>query len=151
MAGYATNGGAMEAATRGYAAPNFQCLSNYMRFTDIFICPTDTERVRATNFSEFRNQNTSYFVAVDAGTNASNSILTGDRNLADGGKTLNPGLFIHTPLSKMNWTRALHNTNPRLTMGGLSFVDGHAEVIKGTHLDAVFLREDLATNRLAVP
>lgn len=146
-----TNGGSLEAATRGYAAANFQCLSNYLHTTTVLICQTDTSRVQATNFTQFRNLNVSYFVSIDSGTNEVDSILTGDRNLAGDGMPLNPGLFIHSPISKMNWTRELHNTNPRHTLGVLSFGDGHSEAVTDMNLNSTFLRGKLAANRLAIP
>ena len=147
----ATNAGTLEAANRGYAAPSFQCLSNYSFIPNVCICPTDTNRIQAANFAEFRNLNTSYFVSIDAGTNAANNILTGDRNLARNDKPINPGMFVYSEGANINWTRELHNTNPKSTMGVLSFGDGHAEMVKDMNLNSVFLRENLATNRLDVP
>ena len=147
-----TNGGALEAAIRGYAAPNFQCLSNYTSgATMIYICRADTNRVAAKNIAQLRNLNISYFISFDSGTEASASILTGDRNLAHDGNPLYAGLYICTPTSKMNWTRGLHTTNPKWAIGALSFIDGHAEMVKDADLNSVFLRENLATNRLCIP
>ena len=146
-----TNGGALEAATRGYAAPNFQSLSNYLRTTSIFICRTDTNRSPAIDFTRLNNLNVSYFVSLDAGTNAANNILTGDRSLANANKPLNPGLFVYSHGANMNWTRELHNVNQKWTLGVLSFGDSHAEVVKDANLNSFFQHEDLATNRLAIP
>jgi len=146
-----TNGGAQEAAARGYAASSFQCLSNYLRETTLFMCRTDTNRIPAANFAQFRNKNNSYFISLDAGTNAANNILTGDRNLANGGGPLKPGLFIYSRASKMNWTRELHGASPNYTLGVFSFGDTHAEAVQDMNLDSVFQRENLSTNRLAVP
>ena len=83
----ATNGGALEAAIRGYAAPNFQCLSNHT--PDIYVCNSDTNRVAAKNFAQLRNLNISYFISIDPSTKTADSILTGDRNLANDGNTRN--------------------------------------------------------------
>jgi len=147
----ATNGGTLEAATRDYAAPNFQCLSDFIRTPNVFICRTDTNRIQATNFTQFRNQNVSYLASLDAGSNAANSILTGDRNLANNNKPLNPGLFTYSRASDMNWTRELHGGNPKYTLGVFSFNDGHVEAVKGVNLNSIFQRENLATNRLIIP
>jgi len=147
----AANGGALEAATRGYVAPNFQCLSNIIRTPDVFICRTDTNRTQAADFAQFRNLNTSYLISIDAGSNAANIILTSDRNLADSGKPLNPGLFAYSHSSHMNWTRELHATHPKHAIGVLSFADDHAEVVRDVNLDSIFQRENLATNRLVIP
>jgi prepilin-type N-terminal cleavage/methylation domain-containing protein len=145
-----TNGGALEAAARGYAAANFKCLESYIRSMPVFICPTDTNRVQAVDYSQFKNRNVSYFVSLDGGTNPANSILTGDRHLASNGKPVNPGLFTYTTNSIMNWTHELH-ANVKNQVGVLSFADGHCEVVRDTGLGSIFQREGLATNRLAVP
>jgi prepilin-type processing-associated H-X9-DG protein len=148
----ATNGGCMEAGSRGYAAGIFLCLSNYGQNPKIYICPTDTNRISAKDFSGFRNQNASYFVAVDAGTNTPECILTSDRHLAGNGKPLKPGLFVCSPSNSMSWTRELHSgKNDTRTRGIMAFVDGHAESVQNTRLNQVFLRDNLATNRFCVP
>ena len=145
------NGGTMEYAARGYAAPNFQVLSNYLQLPIVFICPTDKSKVAATNYIQFNNQNTSYFVAFDFGTNNSVSILTGDRNLESNGKPAKPGSFIYSANANMNWTPELHNNLKNWAAGVLSFNDGHAEATKVANLNSIFQREGLATNHLAVP
>jgi prepilin-type N-terminal cleavage/methylation domain-containing protein len=146
-----TNGGSMEAADRGYAAANFVCLSNYLRATPVFVCPSDTNKATAADFTRMNNLNLSYFVSVDAATNATDSILSGDRHLAANGKPVKTGLFINTPGSKMSWTHEFHNANPATTFGVISFEDGHAQVVKNADLNPTFLHESLATNRLDIP
>jgi prepilin-type N-terminal cleavage/methylation domain-containing protein len=146
-----TNGGALEAADRGYAAASFGCLSNYLRTTSLFVCYSDSNRFSSTSFARFNDLNLSYFVSLDAATNAADSILTGDRHLAANGKPVNAGLFVNTPGSKMNWTHELHSANPTIILGIFSFEDGHAQVVRDADLNSTFLRENLGTNRLAVP
>jgi len=146
-----TNGGASEAANRGYAAANFLCLSTYMRNPDIYVCPTDTNRFRAADFSQLRNQNLSYFVAFAAPTNASDGILTGDRHLANNGKPLSPGLFCYSHSVNMDWTRELHGKMQYSTWGVLSFYDGHAQAVRSQNLNSTFRDERLDTNYLAIP
>ena len=147
----ATNGGALDAAASGQAAPIFLCLSNYLRTTTMFVCPADTNRMVAATFGQFHNFNLSYFAALDAGTNAAASVLMGDRHLAERGKPINPGLFIYSAGSKLNWTRELHSRNTPLPRGILTFEDGHTETVKDANVDSIFLRESLATNRLVIP
>jgi len=77
--------------------------------------------------------------------------LTGDRNLAKNNKPIGPGLFAYSLGSDMNWTRELHRGNPKYTLGVFSFGDGHVEVVKDVNLNPIFQRENLATNRLAIP
>jgi hypothetical protein len=146
-----TNIGTMEYAERGYAAPNFQVLSNFFNNNPaVFTCPTDKGKTVATNFAQFNNQNVSYFIGFDPGTNQPTSILTGDRHLENNGKPLKPGLFVYSNGSVMNWTHELHG-NVKRPIGCLSFVDSHVEAVRGERLTSVFQRQGSATNRIAVP
>ena len=146
------NGGTMEAAARGYAAPNFQILSNYFsKRPDIFVCPTDQTRKVVPSLMDFKNRNLSYFVAFGGGTNATVNILTGDRHLERNGNPVMPGLFIFSTNTAMNWTHELHGNVKNSTWGCLSFADGHCESMRGVNLNEVFQRENLKTNRLCVP
>jgi hypothetical protein len=150
-----TNGGTMEYAERGYAAPNFQILSNYLMKPSVLVCPTDKSKTVASNFARLDNQNVSYFIAFDPGTNLAVgvpavSILTGDRHLECNSKPLKPGLFVYSNGFAMNWTHELHGSG-RMPFGCLSFADGHAEVVVGERLTSIFQSQGSATNRLAVP
>jgi len=146
-----TNYGAMEAANRGYAAANFQVSSNYIRWPQVLVCPTDKARNTATNVAQLRNQNISYFVALGSNTNVANNILTGDRHLEANGKPAEPGLFVYSTNLTMNWTHELHDNVKNSTFGCFSFADGHAERIMDKGLNSIFQREGLATNRLCIP
>src|SRR5665213_585927 len=97
-----TNGGTMEYASRGYVAPNFQALSDYLKSPTAFVCPTDKIKTVATNDTQFNNQNVSYFAAFDASTNSAVSILTGDRHLEKNGKPVKAGSFIYLTNIAMN-------------------------------------------------
>jgi prepilin-type N-terminal cleavage/methylation domain-containing protein len=146
-----TNGGTMEYAARGYAAPNFQILSNYLKSPTVFVCPTDKAKIVATNGTQFNNQNVSYFVVFDTGTNNAVNILTGDRHLENNGKPVKPGSFIYSTNAVMNWTRELHGNVKNRALGVLSFTDGHIEIVRDANLNSVFQHEGMATNHLAVP
>jgi hypothetical protein len=145
-----SSAGTMESAARGYAAPNFQILSNYLMKPNMLVCPTDKSKTVASNFAYLDNQNASYFIGFDPGTNQPTSILTGDRHLENNGKPLKPGLFVYSNGSVMNWTHELHG-NVKRPIGCLSFTDGHAEVVVGERLTSIFQSQGSATNRLAVP
>jgi len=88
-------GGAMEPAEHGNVAPIFQVMSNELGTPKILICPADTNRFTATNFSSgFGNQNVSYFVGVDAADTYPQRILSGDDNLSVNGSQIKSGLLI---------------------------------------------------------
>jgi prepilin-type N-terminal cleavage/methylation domain-containing protein len=146
-----TNGGTMEFADRGYAAPNFRVLSDYLKQTRPFVCPTDEIKSIATNQQQFDNQNLSYFVSFDAGTNDAASILTGDRHLEDNGKPVKPGLLIYSNGISMNWTFELHGKVKTAPVGVLTFVDGHGQIVHGTNLNSIFQQQVSITNCFAIP
>ena len=141
-----TNGGTFETSARGYAAPCFQCVSNYIRVTSVLVCPTDKNRIQATNFAQLGNLNVSYFVSLDSGNNAAKSILIGDRFLQVKGQPLHPGLFVLTTNSNVSWTPNFHAAG-----GVLTFADGHAEFTRDDELNSFIQNQPLATNHLCVP
>jgi hypothetical protein len=145
-----TNSGTTE-YTLNDAASNFQILSNYLGRPEVFVCPTDKTRVATTNFAQFDNRNTSYFVGHDTGKNYNVSILTGDRHLENNSKPINPGLFAYSQDCVLNWTRELHGRVPNGPIGVLSFADGHSEAVRNINLNSVFQRQGSATNRFVVP
>jgi len=146
-----TNGGTMESVDRGYAAPNFQILSNYLKEPRIFVCPSDKARFSATNYAQFRNVNLSYFVAFDQRKQPTDALLTGDRHLAAANNPVEPGLFVYSTNLTMTWTHELHNNSKNRTSGVLSFADSHVESAPNFRLDFRFQHEGLTTNHLAIP
>jgi prepilin-type N-terminal cleavage/methylation domain-containing protein len=152
-----TNGGTMEYNFDGHPSSQFrsilQCASGLSMNSSFYICPSDSGRHAATNIAIFTDQNTSYFVNVDAAvaTNHASAILTGDRHLAANGQPVKPGLFYLKNTSDMGWTRELHANSKYTPCGSLGFADGHAEIVTGKNLNAVFQRQGSVTNRLAVP
>jgi prepilin-type N-terminal cleavage/methylation domain-containing protein len=153
-----TNGGTMELVSSGHAFPHFQSLSNYLRQTQMLVCPTDKAKKIATGFAELSDTNISYFINLDAGYNTnppltapSLMVLAGDRHLEANGQPVKPGLFLFTTNLSMGWTHELHNYNKNAPVGVLAFTDGHVEAAVTKGLSAIFQRQCLATNRLVVP
>jgi hypothetical protein len=142
----------MESSDWGYVAPNFQVIEDYLRQARVLICPTDVAKTEATNILQIHNQNVSYFVGLDAGTNAAASILTGDRHLQANGKPVNPGLFVYSTNLSMEWTRELHSKRSTVPVGIMTFLDGHGEGVRGVNkLNSIFQQQGSISNRLAVP
>jgi prepilin-type N-terminal cleavage/methylation domain-containing protein len=149
-----TNNGTMESSDWGYVAPNFNAVADYVKNPHVFVCPTDEARTEATNNAQLHNDNASYFVGLDQGTNISASILTGDRHLQSNGKPVKPGLFVYSNnlnSFSMDWTRELHGKSSTTPFGILSFDDGHVEMVRGYKLNSIFQRQGSITNRLCVP
>lgn len=135
----------------GYVAPNFNAVANYIKNPRVFVCPTDEVKTVATNNAQLHNQNVSYFVGLNSGTNDAVSILTGDRHLQANGKPVKPGLFVYSNNLPMNWTLELHGKVKTAPIGIVGFMDGHIETIRGYNLNSIFQRQGSITNRLCVP
>lgn len=150
-----TNGGTMEFVAGGLASSQFKALqSDYVKFSrgfETYVCPTDKIKHAATNSATFGNENLSYFVNFDSGTNGTANILTGDRHLEENGKPVKPGLFVYSTGITMNWTHELHGEFKSAPRGVLSFADSHVELIRGANLNATFQHQGTVSNRLAVP
>jgi prepilin-type N-terminal cleavage/methylation domain-containing protein len=63
---------------------HFQALSNELTTPNLVVCPSDRDRVVASNFVDFDNLNVSYFVGANADYSLPNSMLAGDRNITNG-------------------------------------------------------------------
>jgi hypothetical protein len=116
----------------------------------VYICPTDAAKRVAANYETFSDQNTSYFVNVDAATNTASTILTGDRHLVANGQPVKPGLFYYKNTSDMGWTRELHG-NDKYPIGFMGFADGHVQGGWQKETTSLFHQQGLVSDRLAVP
>jgi len=102
MAVSVTNGGAMELVATGNVAAGFLVMSNELSTPKILLCPEDTYRVRATNFSTLNSSNISYFVGLDAAETKPQLFLSGDDNFTIGGIPEKSGLLelsTNTPIT----------------------------------------------------
>lgn len=143
-----------ESAPTTIAADYFTPLTNYIKVTRLFVCPTDRSRQAATNITNFSNSNLSYFISLDVSLKSSPSlastILAGDRHLSLHKQAVKAGLIETTNFAALGWTTELHN-NTKNSRGVLVFADGHAEVVKTDKLAEVLQRQSIATNRLVIP
>ena len=150
-----TNGGASEAMAVGDVAPCFAAFSNIVRNPEVFRCPTDKKRFPVQPGQSLARTNVSYFVSLDASpTNSPTySILTGDRHLEVNKKPVAPGLFSLSTNQDLAWTTELHviNKKQKPSGGALGFADGHVEWASPTKLSEIVARQNMPTNRLAVP
>jgi len=102
------------------AFQHFRALSNDLITPRVLTCPAD-QRARADSFSEFRNENLSYFVSVTSDYSRPDEVLSGDRNIRlDGESSLSVMRF--TASSHVAWTGELHEYD-----GNLLFTDTHVE------------------------
>jgi prepilin-type processing-associated H-X9-DG protein len=141
------NGGAMELIVTGNVAACFQVMSNEVNTPKILLCPEDTRRVLATNWSTLNNSNISYFVGLDV-TNDTNlkMLLSGDDNFAIGGVPVKSGvlqLLVNTPVT---WTKGRHKL-----YGNIGLADGSVQQLTTDGLRQALQQTGVATNRLAIP
>ncbi len=147
MAVSVTNGGATELVASGNIAACFQAMSNELYRPQILLCPADTHRVLATNFSTLNNSNISYFVGLDV-TNHTNPqmFLSGDDNFAIGGVPVKAGvlqLLTNTPVA---WTKDRHSDG-----GNIGLADGSVQQLNANGLQQALQQTGVATNRLVIP
>jgi hypothetical protein len=161
MAVSVTNGGAMELVATGNVAACFQMMSNELSTPKILLCPEDTRRVRATNFSKgFDNSHISYFVGLDV-TNETNPqmFLSGDDNFAIGGFPVKSGVLELSTNTPVTWTTLRHvaynshfwTAARRKFVGNIGMADGSAQQLTTDGLQKALQQTGVATNRLVLP
>ena len=144
-----TNGGSMEVIPVNHVFPYYQPLSEYLnKRTQVLVCPTDTSRHPAADFSQLADTNISYFLNLDVSMN-SKSVLGGDRHLQADGKPVGSGSWIYSTNMHLSWTRELHGKNGPI--GVVPFGDSHVQAIKANDLNRYFRDQPAATNRLVIP
>jgi len=147
-----STGGSLEKISSGSPTPHFQTLSNYLNSNWLALhCPADISRRPTTDpLLTLNVSNISYFCTVDAVPGQLMSILVGDRNLAVSNAPVKPGLSSISTNTPIAWTSEGHGSVMRTPSGSLAFADGHTEISR-TNLPALVQRQNLATNRLAIP
>jgi prepilin-type processing-associated H-X9-DG protein len=146
MAVSVTNGGAMELVATGNVAACFRVMSNELSTPKILICPADTRRVWATNFSALTDSNISYFIGLDAAENYPQMLLNGDDNLLVNGERVKAGVLNLGTNIAVAWDKDRHRNN-----GNLGMADGSAQQVTTPGLNEALIRAGAATNRLAIP
>lgn len=117
---------------------HLQALSNELVDPKLLICPADT-RLPARNFATLQNENISYFVAPSAEFGQTDSMLSGDRNMASAG--LNGSILRIGGNNVPTWTHELHDL-----VGHILFGDGHVDLFNGAGLQTL-----VADSRTTVP
>ena len=137
-------GGTKESALQGLPLTSFLAISNEINNPKPFTCPDDTQRTRATMFSQL-TANLSYFLSVDAAETNPASILSGDRNLLINGNPAS-GLVQITDPATVTWGPKIHKHQ-----GNIGLADGSAHQVTDQLLQKQLRTTGLATNRFAIP
>lgn len=141
------DGGTMELAATGNVLATFQIMSNELSTPKVLFCPADTVHTITNTFGvNFTAKNISYFIGLDANTNRSRELLSGDDNFAIGGVPVKSGLLEISTKYPLTWTAARH-----VNQGNIGFADGSAGDVTTAKLKITLLQTGLATNRLAIP
>jgi hypothetical protein len=141
-----TNGGAIELVSAGNVAACFRVMSNELSTPKILLCPADTRRVWATNFSTLNNSNISYFVNPDAVEAYPQMILDGDDNLLVDGKPVQPGILNLRTGTTIAWTKDRHHG-----VGNIGMADGSVQQVTTAGLQKALQQTGVATNCLVLP
>ena len=140
-------GGSAEAVNSGQIFFHFLVLSNELGRPQLLVCPFDKAKRPAKDFGPgFSDTNVSYFVGVDAADVLPQALLSGDRNFAVRGAPVNPGVFILTTNTPLEWTKAIHHS-----CGYILLADGSVQFFDSSTLAAAVRNQGIATNKLAVP
>lgn len=144
-----TNGGAMELAVVGNVAGIFRAMSNELSTPKVLICPVNTSRHYATNFTtDFDNQKISYFIGLDAEKNNPQMVLSGDDNLAVNGVRVRPGVLNLWTNVSVGWTKEQKRHG---FAGNIALVDGSAQQTVASTLQSALMNTGFATNHLVIP
>jgi len=131
-------------ATNGFHY--FQVMSNELSTPKILICPADTKRKAAANFTNgFDNSHISYFVGLDADETMPQTFLAGDWNLTNGQSKTNSMLCLQTN-QLVGWTEDLHKL-----AGNIAMADGSVWQLNNSGLQPALANTGLSTNRLLFP
>ena len=142
-----TNGGAMELIVAGNVAAYFQVMSNELSTPKLLICPVDTDRIAATNFTtDFNNSKISYFIGLDANTNFPQVFISGDDNFEIGGAPVKSGLLEFATSAPISWSAVRHHF-----AGNIGLADDSVQQLTTDGLQKSLQQTGLATNRLAIP
>lgn len=125
----------------------FQVMSNELSTPKVLVCPADSKRRAATNFTtDFAGNHISYFIGLEANeTTHPYTLLSGDRNITNGTKPIN-GLLEVTTNQQLGWTAEFHNGAGNVGLG-----DGSVQQITTIGLRNLVKNTCLATNRLLFP
>lgn len=144
MAVSTNDGGTKELCFGRNAFAHFAVMSNELSTPAVLVCPNDSSRRRATNFtSDLNNSKLSYFVGLDATSTNATMLLSGDRNLTNSCRQTN-GILVLRPSDKVGWTHKLHNAQ-----GNFLFADGSVQQLSNKMIATALLGP--YTNRLAMP
>ena len=140
-----TSTGTLEFADSPQVFKHFAAITNELITPKVLACPSDTQRIKATNFTRLSNTNLSYFIALDADESKPQRLLSGDRNIT-GGILSNSFLRLLPKNAAAGWTTELHNK-----VGNIGLADGSVQQVTPVGLRKQLQAQDRPVIRLAIP
>jgi competence protein ComGC len=141
----ATNGGSMEYTTGLNVFRHFQVMSNELSTPKVIICPQDSARILAADFTWLNNSNISFFFGIEASETNPAALLSGDRNITNGTVIKNAMLDLTTNRPS-GWTSEIHKG-----VGNIALSDGSVQQVSIIGLRHTVANTGFATNRLQMP
>jgi hypothetical protein len=135
-------GGTLEWEEKAFR--HFQIMSNELSTPRVLACPADT-REAATNFTDFGNQNVSYFIDLAASLTNTQGWLSGDRNITNG-LPRNRGIMTLATSQLAEWTSEMHNRR-----GNIALSRSGLWQMSNRELQETMRKSGSWTNRLALP
>lgn len=136
----------MELVGSGIPYVHFLVLSNELSTPRILVCPADTNRIAATNWSSLRNGNISYFVALDAAETHPQMFLSGDDNFTVNGTKPKRGILELWTNSTIAWLPTRH-----VLQGNVALADGSVQGFSSVRFQQALVGTGTTTNRLVMP
>lgn len=131
------------------ATPAYQYLQlvqNELGTPKILVCLSDTKRKAADNFTNFSNNNVSYFIGLDANETLPQSLVSGDRNITNGLPARN-GILDLTTNRMTGFTDEIHKHQGNIALG-----DGSVQQVSSERLRSEIIENaPFATNRIKLP
>jgi prepilin-type processing-associated H-X9-DG protein len=110
------------------------------------LCPSDTKRKEAPNFTTLSNSNISYFVGLLTNSTYPQDFLAGDRNILVNSKPIPAGLFTFPTNAQVSWSGEMHQAQGNILMG-----DGSVQQFSTSRLREAFTNQGVGTNLLLFP
>jgi prepilin-type processing-associated H-X9-DG protein len=137
-------GGAEESVAAGNIVRIFQVMSNELSVPKSVVCPSEWS-LAATNWAALQNSNISYFVGLDAEDFRPNTILSGDRDIAENGQLLRGAAHLTTN-RPVAWHTLLHKEG-----GNVALADGSVQQTTTATLRSLLANTGDTTNRVLFP
>ncbi len=130
---------------------HFQIISNELNNPKVVACSSDDQRTKVVTWAGLtNNEYVSYFVGLDASEVVPQTILSGDRNIANSNRLLH-GVVVVVEKSPLSWTQEIHNNQGNVVLGDGSVQQINNATQLGRQFQAAFLAATTSVMRISFP